>query len=148
MNTPDPAHVAVETLGELPFQVAARFDRPALIRRCVGDSFVDLSGGEYLERIRAFSLGLQTLGLGPGDRAGLVCESRPEWSIADQACLTTRAITVPVHPTLSALQTRFILNDAEASLAVVSDDVQAAKVLEVVGDLPSVKAVVIIAPGG
>ncbi len=137
----------VKTLADLPFYVAERFNRPSLIRRCVGDTYVDVSGQEYLERIRAFSLGLQALGLSRGDRAGIVCESRPEWSITDQAFLTAGAITVPVYPTLSAHQTRFILHDAEASVVVVSDDIQAAKVMEIVGELPSVKAVVIIAPG-
>ena len=31
-----------------------------------------------------------------GDRVGIVCESRPEWSIADMAHLAAGAITVPV----------------------------------------------------
>jgi long-chain acyl-CoA synthetase len=147
MTQPDSASVAIRTLAELPFRVAERFDRPAIIRRCVGDQFTDVSAREFLERTRAFSLGLQALGLAPGDRAGLVCESRPEWTITDQAYLTARAVTVPVYPTLSASQTQFILHDAEATVVVVSDEVQAAKVLEVVGALPTVKALIVIAPG-
>jgi long-chain acyl-CoA synthetase len=137
----------VRTLADLPRYIAARYDRPTLIRRCVGDKYVDVSGAEYLDRIRAVSLGLQALGLGAGDRAGIVCESRPEWSIADQAFLTAGAVTVPVYPTLSTTQTQFILYDAEATVVVVSDDVQAAKVIAVLPDLPTVKAVVIVAPG-
>jgi long-chain acyl-CoA synthetase len=147
MTEPDQALTVVRTLADLPRYIAARYNRPALIRRCVGNQFVDVSGAEYEERIRAMSLGLQALGLGAGDRAGIVCESRPEWSIADQAFLTAGAITVPVYPTLSTSQTQFILYDAEASVVVVSDDIQAAKVIEVLPDLPTVKAVVIVAPG-
>jgi long-chain acyl-CoA synthetase len=147
MTELDTAHAAIKTLGELPFYVAAQYDKPALIRRCVGDTFVDVSPKAFIERIRAFSLGLQALGLSPGDRAALVCESRPEWTISDFAFLTARAITVPVYPTLSASQTRFILQDSEAALVVVSDDVQAAKVLEVVGEVPSVQAIVVACPG-
>lgn len=147
MTVPEQAFTDVRTLADLPQYIAARYNRPALIRRCVGDKYVDVSGAEYQERIRAVSLGLQALGLRRGDRAGIVCESRPEWSIADQAFLTAGAITVPVYPTLSTSQTQFILYDAEASVVVVSDDVQAAKVLEVLPDLPTVRAVVIVAPG-
>jgi len=141
------AAVGIRTLAELPFRVAERFDRPAMIRRCVGDQYTDVSARDYLERTRAFSLGLQALGLSPGDRAGIVCESRPEWTITDQAFLTARAVTVPVYPTLSASQTQFILHDAEATVVVVSDDTQASKVREFLGSLPSVKALVVIEPG-
>jgi long-chain acyl-CoA synthetase len=147
MTEPDTAHADIRTLGELPAYAAARFCHPAILRRCVGDTYVDLSPHELIERIRAFSLGLQALGLAPGERAGLICESRPEWTLSDFAFLTSRAITVPVYPTLSASQTKFILQDAEASLVVVSDDVQAEKVLEVVREVPSVQLIVVICPG-
>jgi long-chain acyl-CoA synthetase len=147
MTLPDQTVATVKTLADLPFHVAARHVRAARIRRCVGDHYVDLSSREFLDRIRAFSLGLQALGLSRGDRAGLVCESRPEWSMADLAFLTAGAVTVPVYPTLSANQTQFILADAEAVVAVVSDDVQLAKVLAVVPELPGLKAVVVVAPG-
>jgi len=147
MTLPEPALTDVKTLADLPHYVAARYNRPDLIRRCVGDQYVNVSGAEYLERVRALSLGLQALGLEPGARAGIVCESRPEWSIADQAFLTAGATTVPVYPTLSTTQTQFILHDADTTVVVVSDDVQAAKVLEVLPQLPKVRAVVIVSPG-
>jgi long-chain acyl-CoA synthetase len=147
MTQSDPARADVKTLADLPFLVAARPHRPANIRRSVGDRFVDISSSEYLERSRALSLGLQGLGLRRGDRAAIICESRPEWSLADLAILTAGAVSVPVYPTLSARQTQFILHDAGASIALVSDDVQAAKVLEVIAELPAVAAVVVVAPG-
>jgi long-chain acyl-CoA synthetase len=141
------ATVDVRTLADLPFLVAEDHPRPARIRRCVGERFEDVSSVSFLERIRAFSLGLQDLGLARGDRIGMVCESRPEWSIGDFAILTAGGITVPVYPTLSVSQARFILQDAGASLVLVSDEVQAAKVLEVADELPSLRAVVLLAPG-
>ncbi len=147
MHQPHPVPADIRTLADLPFLLAARPNRPTQIRRCVGDGYVDLSGHEYLERVRAFSLGIQALGLKRGDRAAIVCESRPEWSVADQGILTAGAITVPVYPTLSAHQTQFILEDAGVSIVVVSDDVQAAKVLQVLPELPQVRSVVVAAPG-
>jgi len=136
----------VSTLAELPFYVAARYDRPAQLRRCVADGFHDISSQEFFAQIRAFSLSLQALGVGRGDRVALVCESRPEWSVADLAILTAGAITVPVYPTLSAAQTHFILHDAGANVVVVSDDVQLAKLLHITPHLPAVTTLIIVAP--
>ena len=112
MKVPEPVAAPIATLAELPFFLAERFDRPVLLRRCVADGFEAFSTREFVDQTRALSLGLRRFGIEPGDRVGLVCESRPEWSISDLAILTAGAVNVPVYPTLSAAQTRFILHDA------------------------------------
>ena len=144
MTAPPSAHADIRTLAALPFYIAARHGRLAHVRRCEGDGFTELSSSDILEQCRAISLGLQALGVRPGDRVGIVCESRPEWHLADLAILTARAITVPVYPTLSASQTRFILNDAGVSVAVVSDGVQLGKLREVAAMLPGLQTVVVV----
>ena len=58
------------TLADLPFYVAARFTKTAHLRRCEGDGLVDYSSQDILERTRAISLGLQALGVRPGDHDG------------------------------------------------------------------------------
>jgi long-chain acyl-CoA synthetase len=146
MKAPQSANADVSTLAELPFHVAARFDRPAQLRRCVADGFQDMSSHEFFAQIRAFSLSLQALDVGRGDRVGLVCESRPEWSVADLAIMTAGAVTVPVYPTLSAAQTEFILLDAGVKVVVVSDDAQLAKLREIAPGLPAVTAVIPVVP--
>jgi len=146
MNAPQSANADISTLAELPFHLAARFDRPAHLRRCVADGFQDISTQEFFAQIRALSLSLQSLGVGRGDRVGLVCESRPEWSVADLAILTAGAVTVPVYPTLSAAQTEFILCDAGAKVVVVSDEAQLAKLREIAPGLPTVTTVVPVVP--
>src|SRR5512140_358090 len=148
MNAPVSAPDDVRTLAALPFYVAARHDRLAHLRRCESDRYAEWSSHDVLEQTRAISLGLQALGVRPGDRVGIVCESRPEWHLTDLAILTSRAITVPVYPTLSASQTRFILNDAGASVVVVSDSFQLAKLREVSATLPGLQTIIVIVPPG
>jgi long-chain acyl-CoA synthetase len=148
MKVLEPDTAPVATLAEVPFYLAERFDRPVLLRRCVADGFEEFSTREFVEQIRALSVELGRLGIATGDRAGLVCESRPEWSIADLAILAAGAITVPVYPTLSAAQTRFILDDAGVKVVVVSDDTQLAKILDLAPALPSLAAVIVVAPSG
>ncbi|PYP32735.1 MAG: long-chain fatty acid--CoA ligase, partial [Gemmatimonadetes bacterium] len=66
--------------------------------------WVALTHREVEERVRAVSLGLRELGVRPGDRVSILSENRPEWAIADYACLCARAADVPIYPTLPAKQ--------------------------------------------
>jgi long-chain acyl-CoA synthetase len=136
--------VDFETVADLPFHVAGRFQHPELIGRCSPDGMASLSGKEFFERIRDVSLGLGALGVGPGDRVAIVAESRPEWLMADLAILTGAAVTVPVYPTLSSAQARYILHDAGAKAAIVSTRLQLEKIQEVRHQLPALEAVILM----
>ena len=138
------ATAEIRTLADLPFHVAGRYPKPSLVARCTPDGIDVSSSREFFEQIRDFSLGLKTIGVGPGDRVALICETRPEWMVADLAVLTAGALTVPIYPTLPAERIRFILSDAGASVVVASDEEQAAKVRAVRAQLPDLKTVVVI----
>ncbi len=118
------------TLADLPFRSLEMFSKPDLICRCHGHGAHRRSTRQFFDETRAVSLGLDALGLEPGDRVALVSDSRPEWVIADLAVLSAGAVTVPVYPTLSAPQLWFILSESAARFAIVSDEAQAAKIVE------------------
>ena len=94
------------------------------------------------ERVRRLALGLQELGLARGDRVAILSENRPEWAIADWACLTLGMADVPVYPTLPAAQVTHILADSGASAIFVSTDAQAAKIAEIRAQAPELKHVI------
>ena len=134
----------VRTIADLPFHVAGRFPKPLAIGRCRGDQIVGISSKEMLERIRDLSLGLGALGVSAGDRVALISESRPEWLLCDLAILAGGAVTVPIYPTLSAAQVRYILQDSGARLAIVSTRLQLDKLQEKRHLLPSLAAIVVM----
>src|SRR5262245_17528428 len=101
----------VKTLADLPFHAVGRFPKPMALGRCRGDEILQISSKEMFERIRDLSLGLRATGISRGDRVALISESRPEWLLSDFATLTAAAVTVPIYPTLSAGQARYILQD-------------------------------------
>jgi long-chain acyl-CoA synthetase len=136
----------LRTIADLPFHVMGRFPKPLTIGRCRGDAVDGLSSKEMFERIRDLSLGLASLGVARGDRVAIVAESRPEWIMCDLAILTAGAVTVPIYPTLSAAQVRYILQDSSAQLAIVSTRLQLEKLQEVRHLLPGLEAVVVIDP--
>ena len=112
--------------------------------RCRGDGILEISSKEMFERIRDLSLGLRAVGVARGDRVAIVSESRPEWILSDLAILSAGAVTVPIYPTLSAAQARYILQDSGARLAIVSTRLQLEKVQEVRHLLPDLEAVVVM----
>jgi long-chain acyl-CoA synthetase len=103
------------TLTELLFGALDRAgSRPVAMRAKQGDSWVELSYQDLADRIQDLSLGLLELGIRPGDRVAILSENRPEWAIADYACLTARCADVPVYPTLLARQVEHNLADSES----------------------------------
>jgi long-chain acyl-CoA synthetase len=134
------------TLADIPRHVAEQFARPVFIRRCKAGGFDDWSTEAFVDAIKHLSLGLDTLGVRPGDRVAIMSESRPEWVIADLAILTAGAITVPVYPTLSAIQAAYILADSGARAVIVSDATQVAKIQEIRHRVPGLELVLVIEP--
>ncbi|MBA3556746.1 MAG: AMP-binding protein, partial [Gemmatimonadales bacterium] len=61
--------------------------------------WLELSYRDMAERVRDLSLGLLELGVRRGDRVAILSENRPEWAIADYACLAARCTDVPIYPT-------------------------------------------------
>src|SRR5262249_44914463 len=132
------------TLTQLFFTTVDRHaGLAAAFRSKVGGAWVAITHREALERVQAISLGLRELGIKPGDRVAIISENRPEWSLTDYACLCARATDVPIYPTLTAQQTQYILRDSESVAAFVSTQAQVDKVLEVKGQLPGLKYVIV-----
>jgi long-chain acyl-CoA synthetase len=129
------------TLATLPFRVRDLHPKPVLIGRCREGGCTSFSTQELFEHVRALSLGLTALGLKRGDRVAIISDSRPEWVMTDLAVLAAGGVTVPVYPTLSASQARFILKESGCRIAVVSNAVQVSKLNEVVRDLPELEAI-------
>jgi long-chain acyl-CoA synthetase len=130
------------TLAQLFFEAAERFDKPDALQSRVQGVYQPISHQTLVTRVRHVGLGLRALGIERGARVGILSENRPEWAIADYACLTTGLVDVPVYPTLPAEQIAYILNDAGVVALFVSTDVQAAKVAEVRPRLPALRHVI------
>jgi long-chain acyl-CoA synthetase len=132
------------TLNELFFGAMDRLAaRPAVLRRKHMGRWEDISGSAMLERVHDVSLGLRDLGVGPGERVGILSENRPEWAIADYACLALRAADVPVYPTLPAKQIEYVLRDSGVVAIFVSSKPQLAKIQEIRRQLPALKHVIV-----
>ena len=136
---PDP-----RTLTELYFAAIDQFgQRPVAMRSRLTGSWVDLSYAQLADRVESFSLGLLELGVQPGQQVAILSENRPEWAIADYACLAARCADVPIYPTLPPKQIEYVLRDSESVVVCVSNATQLAKVEQIRGSLPNLRHVVV-----
>jgi long-chain acyl-CoA synthetase len=131
------------TLNQLLFEAVDRFDKPDAMLVRSGDQYVPISHKTLLDRVRRVRLGLESIGIQRGDRVAILSENRPEWAIADFACLTSGVTDVPLYPSLPAEQLRYPLRDSGTAAMFVSTEAQAEKIATIRGDLPALKTVVV-----
>lgn len=141
----------LKTLAELPAHVAAHFPARSIVSRSRAGTIESITTEDYVARIRALGIALADLGVEPGARVAIMSESRPEWQIADLAILSIGGVTVPVYPSLAPEQARYVLQDCDARMVIVSTPAQAQKVLAVRAQLPRLETVIVLdhadAPG-
>ena len=132
------------TLTQLFFEGIDKYTdrRPAAYRAKVGGVWRTITHRDAASRVKTISIGLRELGVQGGDRVAIVSETRPEWALADYACLCAQAIDVPVYPTLTAKQTEYILNDSGAVAAFCSTLEIVNKLHEIRGHLPHLKHII------
>lgn len=102
----------------------------------------DISSRELYSRVYHTAKQLQTWGIRKGDRVALLAENRFEWAITDWACLLIGAVDVPIYPTLTAEQAKFILKNSGATVIVLSTQKQLDKILSIKGETPLQRLVV------
>jgi long-chain acyl-CoA synthetase len=135
--------ITPRTLNELYFGALERFgSRPVAVRAKRDGNWIELSYRELADRVQDLSLGLLELGVRPGDRVAILSENRPEWAIADYACLTARCTDVPIYPTLPTKQVEYNLCDSGAVAIFVSTRRQLEKVQELRLRVPGLRHVI------
>ncbi|MFM8567132.1 MAG: AMP-dependent synthetase/ligase [Gemmatimonadota bacterium] len=134
--------VPSSTLTALFFESVEQHDRPDAYQGKRNGVWQPVAHSEVLERARHLALGLETLGVGRGDRVGLMSENRPEWALVDWACLCSGVVDVPIYPTLPAEQIIHPLNDAGVEVLFVSTPEQAAKAGSVRANLKTLRSIV------
>ena len=144
---------SLRTVADLPVAAAAAYaDRPAIRFRSVGtsragDGWQSRSFTEVAESVQAIARGLIDVGLAPGDRVGILSETRPEWTYAGLGVLAAGAVAVPIYASSSEPECEWILGNSGARMVVCENGAQVAKIERVRGGLPELRQVVVIDGG-
>ena len=79
-----------------------------------------LSTVEFKHLVDDLALGFIAMGLAPGTKVAIASyRNRPEWLAVDLACAQTGLVSIPVYPTISADDYRYIFDQAEVAYAFV-----------------------------
>lgn len=77
---------------------------------------------QVLDTVNRFSAGLLAAGIRKEDKVAIISFNRPEWVMADLGIQQVGAISVPMYPTITEEDYRYIFKEADVRLILVSDE--------------------------
>jgi long-chain acyl-CoA synthetase len=108
----------------------------------VNKQWVKHSNEDFINNVNAVSYGLLALGLNSKSRVAIISNNRPEWNFCDFGCQQANIVTVPIFPTISNNELKYILNHGEVSTIFISDKSIYNKLLEIEQEIPNVKHII------
>ena len=117
------------------------YPREDVLGAKVDGKWLTYSTQEYIQIANNISYGLLELGYKKGDRIITASNNRPEWNFMDMGMMQIGVVHVPVYPTLSVDETKFIMEHSEVKLAVVSDASLFKKFSKAMADVSDLNAI-------
>ncbi|PKN25061.1 MAG: AMP-binding protein [Deltaproteobacteria bacterium HGW-Deltaproteobacteria-21] len=97
---------------------------------------------DYYLQTKFLALGLLSLGFEHGDKLLIVGDNTPEWYYAELAAQADHGVSVGAFSELTPAETKSIAENSDARFAIVQDQEQVDKLLQIKHDLPSLKKVI------
>ncbi|MGB0149950.1 MAG: AMP-binding protein, partial [Flavobacteriales bacterium] len=93
---------------------------------------VTYSTAQFVEEMDAVSRGLIAMGLQAEEKVALISHNnRCEWNIMDHAIMQAGAIDIPIYPTMTEEDYKYILNHSESKYCFVSSEAECPTLEEV-----------------
>lgn len=132
-----------KNLADMFYSVCSKYPEKTGMMFKKGGSYQSLAFKEIESQVRKVAGGLAALGVKKGDKVVLLSHNRIEWAFCDYAILTRGAATVPIYPTLLAPHVKYIINNSDARVAILSDSEQFKKILEIESELKNIEKFVV-----
>jgi long-subunit acyl-CoA synthetase (AMP-forming) len=107
---PEITSLKASTLCEA-FQITAA-ERSGQVALRTADGRVEITFGQYAERVKRIATGLHALGTRHGDTVAMMLTNRPEFNLVDTAAFHLGATPFSVYNTLSAEQIAYLFGNA------------------------------------
>ena len=104
----------------LPHQIAES-PKPDALASKIDGQWVPISSQQLQDQANAVSLGLVSLGLKRGDKVAIISMNRPEWMMADFGISQIGATSVPMYPSITVEDYKYIFTDAGVRAVFVAD---------------------------
>jgi len=137
----------IKRLFDLVDHVHKNFpDKKDIFGGIENNQWITYSTSQYRQAVTDLSNALIELGIQPGDTIASISNNRPEWNFLDMAIMSVGAIHVPVYPTISESDYKFILNHAEVRLVVAGNKELLRKIEHILPQIPSIIDVFVFQP--
>ncbi len=103
---------------------------------------------EYYNYVKYFSLGMISLGLKRGDVACIIGDNEPQWFWAEFAVQAAGGIATGIYVDSVPSEVKYIAEHSDAKFAIVNDQEQTDKFLEIKKDLPLMQKIIYWDPKG
>lgn len=104
-------------------------------------NWIKYSIDEYIYQTNLISAGLLYNGVKKGDTIAIISSNRSEYNIVDMAAMQIGAIPVPIYPTISESDYRYILNHAEITFIFLEGEELLRKIEHIVPEIPTLKGI-------
>lgn len=112
--------MSVSRLFDLLPHCMEKFPKEDALAGKENGKWVKYSSADFVDYANNISYGFLAMGLQRGDKIGIISNNRPEWNMADLGILQAGGVDVPIYPTISESDLKFIIHDAQLSYFLVS----------------------------
>ncbi|HSY62629.1 MAG TPA: long-chain fatty acid--CoA ligase [Cytophaga sp.] len=124
--------MTVTRLFDLIPQQIAKYPKADALATKENGTWITYSSARIQEIIDKVSIGFIKLGLKKDDKVAIISPNRPEWNFIDLGLQQIGAVSVPIYPTITVEDYRYIFDDAEVKMVFVYDEALYAKAHEAV----------------
>lgn len=100
---------------------SAKFPKADMFATKIKGTWTPYSTSEVQTIANHVSLGLIHLGLEKDEKVAIISHNRPEWNFIDYGVQQVGAVSVPIYPTITEDDFRYILTDAEVKFIFVAN---------------------------
>ena len=112
----------ITRLFDFPYYQLEKYNLSKAFARKIDGKWKFTSTQEYIDKANSVSRALLKLGIQKNDKIALISSTnRTEWNICDIGILQTGAQNIPIYPTISSEDYKYVLNHSEAIYCFVSD---------------------------
>jgi len=137
-----------DTFPKLAGENAERIPRKVAIREKDYGIWQSYTWAEYLEQARLIALGLASLGFDRGDKTAVIGDNRPQLYWAMLATQALGGVPVPLYQDSIEKEMQYIIDHAEAKFAIVEDQEQVDKLLNLKEQCPRLEYIIYDDPRG
>jgi len=111
----------IKCLFDIPDYQLNHFAQPEALVAKENGQWKKYSTQDFIDQANKVSSALIKLGIQKEDKIAIISNNRPEWNFVDIGILQIGAINVPIYPTISEQEFKFIFNHANVKIVFVSD---------------------------